>query len=108
MLDLKFIRDNTDLVRKALANRQDSAPIDEILRLDSARRQKLLELENLRHTRKETAREKERVSNDEGRGLRGQIRALEEEVRNLDKQLEELPCWQKGDGLRCQEKVGSE
>jgi len=90
MLDLKFIRENTELVRQAVANRQTTAPLDEILELDSQRRQKILELENLRHARKETARERRMVSSDEGRGLRGQIRDLEEEVRNLDKQLEGL------------------
>jgi len=90
MLDLKFIRENTELVREAIANRQDTAPLDEILELDSARRQKILELENLRHVRKEAARERRMVAGDEGRSLRGQIRALEEEVRRLDKQLEEL------------------
>ncbi|MEE9583795.1 MAG: hypothetical protein V3W01_03960, partial [Dehalococcoidales bacterium] len=37
MLDLKFIRENTELVLKAIASRQDSAPIDEILRLDAQR-----------------------------------------------------------------------
>ena len=36
MLDLKFIRENIDLVREAVANRQDSAPLDEILELDSS------------------------------------------------------------------------
>jgi len=90
MLDLKFIRENTELVRQAIANRQDTAPVDEILGLDTARRRKILELEGLRHVRKEAAREKRGVSSDEGRSLRGQIRALEEEVRSLDKQLEEL------------------
>ena len=90
MLDLKFIRENTELVRQAIANRQDTAPVDEILQLDSTRRRKILELEGLRHIRKEAAREKRGVSSDEGRSLRGQIRALEEEVRSLDKQLEEL------------------
>jgi len=34
MLDLKFIRENPDLVREALEKRQDSAPLDEILELD--------------------------------------------------------------------------
>ncbi len=58
MLDLKFIRENTDIVREALKKRQDSAPLDEILQLDSERRQKILELENLRHTRKEASRER--------------------------------------------------
>ncbi|MCJ7769114.1 MAG: serine--tRNA ligase, partial [Dehalococcoidales bacterium] len=45
MLDLKFIRENTELVRKAIADRHDSASIDEILELDTSRHQKLLELE---------------------------------------------------------------
>lgn len=90
MLDLKFIRENTELVREAIAKRQDSAPLDEILQLDTKRRQKVLELEGLRHVRKEAAREKKQISSDEGRGLRAQLRTLEEEVRNLDKQLEGL------------------
>jgi len=88
MLDIKFIRENTDLVRQAIAKRQDSAPLDEILQLDLERRQRVNELENLRHARKETARERKSIS--EGRDLRTKIRALDEEVRSLDKQLEEL------------------
>jgi len=90
MLDLKFIRENIELVRQAVANRQDTAPLDEILQLDSERRQKILELENFRHARKKTAREKRQLSPDEGRDLRVRIRALEEEVRSLDEQLEAL------------------
>ena len=90
MLDLKFIRENIDSVRQAIANRQDTAPLDEILEIDLERRQKVLELDGFRHTRKETAREKRQVSSDEGRGLRTKIRDLEEEVRSLDTQLEEL------------------
>jgi len=89
MLDLKFIRENIEQVKQAVANRQDTAPLDEILKLDTERRQKLLELENLRHARKETAREK-RAATEEGRKLRKRIKALEEEVRSLDKQLEDL------------------
>ena len=90
MLDLKFIRENTDVVRQALANRHDTAPLDEILRLDAERRQKILQLEDLRHARKEAAREKKRISPDEGRELRAKIKVLEDEVRSSDKQLEEL------------------
>lgn len=88
MLDLKFIRENIDLVREGVAKRQDTAPLDEILELDQERRQKTLELENLRHARKEAARGKKSIN--EGRSLRAKIRILEEEVRKLDKQLEEL------------------
>jgi len=89
MLDLKFIRENEDLVKEAIAKRQDTAPLDEILKLDAERRQKVMELEGLRHARKQTAREKQ-VSPDKGRDLRARIRELEEEVRNLDSQLEGL------------------
>ena len=92
MLDIKFIRENIDLVREAVESRQDSAPLDEILQLDSERRQKVLELEGLRHDRKEAAREREvgKEAIEKGREIRARIRALEEEVRSLDKRLEEL------------------
>ena len=76
MLDLKFIRENTELVRKAIANRQDSTPIDEILKLDASRRQKLLELEDLRRARKEVAKERKAEAEDKGRKLRARIRPL--------------------------------
>ena len=88
MLDLRFIRENIDLVREALVKRRDSAPLDEILELDRERRQKVTELEDLRRARKDTARK--RTAADEGRRLRTQIKELEEEVRSLDTRLEEL------------------
>jgi seryl-tRNA synthetase len=90
MLDLRFIRENADLVRQAVANRQDTAPLDEVLRLDSERRQRILELEDLRHARKEVSRERKTEAVDKGRDLRARIRALEEEVRGRDEQLEAL------------------
>jgi len=92
MLDLKFIRENIDLVRQAIENRQDTAPLDEILEFDQERRRKLLELESLRHQRKQTAqkRKADEEAIEEGRDLRAMIKGLEEEVRSLDNQLEEL------------------
>ena len=92
MLDLKFIRENINLVREAVAKRQDTAPLDEILELDSERRQRILELESLRHERKEAARKRkmDKGTEEEGRDLRTMIKGLEKEVRSLDNQLEEL------------------
>src|SRR4030042_5050200 len=92
MLDLKFIRDNIDLVRDAVKKRADTAPLDEILELDRQRRQKIIELEDLRHERKESARTRkgDKEAAEEGRDLRIMIKSLEEEVRNLDNQLAEL------------------
>ncbi|MFC1862207.1 serine--tRNA ligase, partial [Chloroflexota bacterium] len=92
MLDLKFIRENIDQAREAIAKRQDSAPLDEILQLDSERRQKIIKLEDLRHERKEAARTRkmDKEAAEEGRDLRIIIKGLEEEVRGMDMQLEEL------------------
>jgi len=89
MLDLKFIRDNPDAVRKAIADRRDTAPLDEILKLDAERRGKLLELEELRHQRKEAAREKN-ADKESGRAIRAEIQKLEEKVRGLDERMKDL------------------
>ncbi|MBI2869055.1 MAG: serine--tRNA ligase [Chloroflexi bacterium] len=89
MLDLKFIRENPDTVRRALLDRQDAAPVDEILSLDSDRREKMLQLEELRHRRKETSRERQEAAS-EGRDLRLMIRALEDGVKQNDDRLKDL------------------
>jgi seryl-tRNA synthetase len=91
MLDLRFIRENIDLVREAVANRQDTAPLDEILELDADRRKKVAELEDFRHERNEAAQERkmDKETAEKARDLRAMIKGLEEEVRNLDEQLKE-------------------
>src|SRR4030042_564067 len=89
MLDLKFIRENPDLVKKAIENRHDSAPVDEILRLDTLRRQNIVKLDSLRQERKAVSKEREKAQ-ERGRALRAQIQELENEANKLEKQLEEL------------------
>jgi seryl-tRNA synthetase len=89
MLDLKFIRENPELVKKAVADRHDSAPVDEILKLDAARRQGLIKLDTLRQERKSVSKDREKAQ-ERGRALRVEIQALEEEAKKLDGQLFEL------------------
>ncbi len=90
MLDIKIIRDNPDLVRKSMENRHESINIiDEILRLDTLRRQNIVKLDNLRQERKIVSKEREKAQ-ERGRALRAEIQTLEDEVNKLDKQLEEL------------------
>jgi seryl-tRNA synthetase len=48
MLDLKFIRDNKDLVKGSIKNRGYKLDIDELLKLDEEHRKMLSELEELR------------------------------------------------------------
>ncbi|HEY32177.1 MAG TPA: serine--tRNA ligase [Dehalococcoidia bacterium] len=91
MLDIRLIRDNPDIVRQALDNRQeDSTVLDEILELDTERRQKVTELEDLRHARKELARDRQADTSERGRDLRNMIKDLEDEVKNIETGLEDL------------------
>ncbi len=92
MLDLKFIRNNPELVRKALDDRGETTPLDDIVELDIEQRKKMIELEDLRHTRKDAARQinVNEITIDQGRDLRAMIKSLEEEIRILNSQLTEL------------------
>jgi seryl-tRNA synthetase len=86
MIDLKLIRDNPELVHKAVDSRQTKAPIDEILETDRLKREKTQELDELRRQRKEQS--KQRVDPEAGRALRERIATLEETLRTLDEQLQ--------------------
>lgn len=51
MLDIKFIRENIELVKQNCVNRRNNVDIDELLRVDDARRLQLAEIETLRAAR---------------------------------------------------------
>ena len=57
MLDLKFIRDNKDIVEQAVKNRNTKCDINKIIDLDSARRSLLQEAENLKHEKNKVSKE---------------------------------------------------
>ncbi len=48
MLDLKFIRENVDLVKKAVLNKNEKCDIDGIIKLDKQKRELQFEFDNLR------------------------------------------------------------
>jgi len=89
MLDLKFIRENTEAVRQAIENRCTEAPLDEILRLDTERRERLTELENLRRSRKVASKDFQAGTDAvaEGRERRARIKDLEDDTKRLDEEL---------------------
>lgn len=56
MLDINLIRERTQWVKERIATLNDSAPIDEILRLDERRREIIQEVEDLRRQRNEASK----------------------------------------------------
>jgi len=60
MLDIKFIRENVDLVKKDTKNKQlDPSIVDEVLDLDEKKRKLIQEVETLNVLKKKYAREKD-------------------------------------------------
>jgi seryl-tRNA synthetase len=58
MLDIKFIRENIDLIRENCANRKVKVDIDELLVLDESRRDNLAKIETLRAERNKKSKGK--------------------------------------------------
>ena len=99
MLDINLIRENPDLVRTALKNRQmDSSPVDDILRLDEKRRTLLTQVEGLKAERnavsKEIGKMKEAAEREKKvsamREVGDKISALDKEVAGVEAELTAL------------------
>ncbi|WP_314011075.1 serine--tRNA ligase [Pseudostreptobacillus hongkongensis] len=85
MLEMKFIRENTDLVRQSLKNRNSDFDLERLLELDSIRREKLTEVETLKKKRND-------VSAIIGKNSREGIDSteLKEEMGKVSSRIKEL------------------
>lgn len=91
MLDLRLIREKPDFVKAAMASLGSDAPIDQILRLDERRRGILAEVELLKAQRNEVSREIGRLRGGEGsEQLKEQSRVLGERIRALDEEVKDV------------------
>lgn len=92
MLDLKFVRENADLVRRALEDRGLEFPLDDLLERDRRRRALLADLEEKRARHKKGNKEiGERMRKGEDPAdLRREMGALSEEIRALEAEAEGL------------------
>ena len=99
MLDIQLLRSDLDGVAKRLATRGVSAPTDEFLRLEAARKQvqtRTQELQNRRNIVSKQVGEAKRKGEDasalmaEAAALPGELKALEQELDRLQQQLTDL------------------
>ena len=86
MLDLKFIREHPDEVREALVKLNETAPIDEILSLDTQRRELLAEAEALKHRRNVVSKEIGRMK-EKDQALIAEMREVGDRIKELDSNL---------------------
>lgn len=99
MLEINLIRENPEIVRKALADRQmDAAPVEQALTLDAERRNLLTQVEKLKAERnvvsKEISQTKDAVVRqqkiDAMRAVGDKISELDEAVKQVDEKLQNL------------------
>jgi len=93
MLDINFIRENTEKVKKGVAAKQLPAKIvDEVLELDEKRRKLIVEVEELR-AKKNKAAEGKNI--EEGKKIKEELKKEEPELAKLEaefkKALHEIP-----------------
>jgi seryl-tRNA synthetase len=102
MLDIKFIRENPDQVKKNILNRRvdpNKADIDKLLVLDSQRSALVVEAQNLRAKRNQLTqdlkdqnlRTPEKIQ--AGKDLRQQLEKLESELSQVENQWQEIMDW---------------
>ncbi len=99
MLDIKFIRENVDLVKDMLVKRGYELDIDRVIELDERRRKTLTQLEEMRHRRNDISDEIAEIKRKGGdasqlinemKELAGRIKELEATLSPVEGELREL------------------
>jgi len=96
MLDIKFVRDNADIVKQMLIDRNMDVDLGGFLELDVQRRKSLTEIESLRAERNRASEEiarckrnKQDVAPEQFKALKevgSQIKAIEESLKQVEEQ----------------------
>jgi len=87
MLDIQFIRDNPDKVKKSTENKNcDVKIVDEVLRLDKKRRERLQQIESLRAERNQLTR----MDLVKGKKIKNKLKEFEPALKEIEKKLKEL------------------
>ncbi|MDP3785426.1 MAG: serine--tRNA ligase [bacterium] len=90
MLDIRFIRDNKEIVREALRKRRSDFDLHHFLKLDEERRALLQEVEGMRAKQNEASENIGRAQGTEKEGAISETRALKEELQKKEGELSKL------------------
>ncbi|PIR93033.1 serine--tRNA ligase [Candidatus Falkowbacteria bacterium CG10_big_fil_rev_8_21_14_0_10_43_10] len=95
MLDIKFIRENTKLVKEAAKNKNIKVDIGELLKLDEEKREAQTKIDNLRAQRNElasAAKGGKPIAKQiaKGKNLKEEIAKLEREIENVNVKYTEI------------------
>ncbi len=89
MLDLKYVKNNLDLVKNGMEKRKAKIDFASLLDKDDKRKTLLLEIEDLRHKRNVVSGDiaKMKKSGEDAGSLIGQMKGVSETIKKLDTEL---------------------
>ncbi len=92
MLDLKFIREHPEDVKKGIRNKGEMGDVDAILELDGERRRLLQHVEKLKHERNRLSQEVSRLKKQgqDAHAIIEQTRQISQEIKQVDDQLKRV------------------
>ncbi|MBR2710601.1 serine--tRNA ligase [Candidatus Saccharibacteria bacterium] len=95
MLDVKFIRENLDLVKKSTREKGYKIDVEEVLKVDDERKKVLAEAEKLRQKRNEIAGKMKGGKPapeliEEGKAVKAELSGMESKLSELEGQLDSL------------------
>ncbi len=92
MLNVKFVRQFPDQVRKALSDRKSDLQLDAFLVMEESRRALLQEVEKLKSSRNQASGEvaKRKRSGEDATELLAELSGLSDQIKKLDARLKEL------------------
>ncbi|MFH0937382.1 MAG: serine--tRNA ligase [Candidatus Daviesbacteria bacterium] len=84
MIDINFIRENSEKIKKAVTDKGINLNIDELLEVDKKRRDLLQKVEDLRRQRNEVSQKRDI---EEGKKIKDELNGLENELKELENQF---------------------
>ena len=92
MLDLKFIRANLELVRQAIANKNEKADLDKVLALDDIRRKLQFDFDSLKARQNQVSQEiaNKKRNKEDATELIEQMGSVSEQIKQLAAELSDV------------------
>lgn len=92
MLDLKFVRENPDIVKDSLVKRGDEADLDKLLSLDEKRRDLLYKVEQQKNVRNKNSKEiaKRKKAGEDADDLIAKMKEVSQDIKNMDADISKI------------------
>ncbi len=99
MLDVRFIRENFELVKEAIKNKGEKLSIDNFLELDTKRRKIISEVDQLKHKRNQVSEKIGRLKKEnknaqdlinEMKKVSDRIKILDSDIQNIEKEIYDI------------------